>query len=680
MAVIASGKAKYETAKADGEDSADNGFVPSNCIDGLDLPDYGAPFWVEHRREERCHHPPTWLAVVGNGGFWPVAVMDFPTDLGSPHPQKIPALGELETKSIQLRHSVTSIFKSIAFLFGADSSHESAGGVPQAWLDMPLSMKFLMLAGVFWAGFHALCCCRASITVKPAHRAHFVRPNCSSTQKATPCDAAFLRHQRNSHRALVLMGSLLVALLPITLAWGYGEMWRGGEPLPKPWPYRAFLPLMWLIAGIAVCANTWIEDCLFQRSGQSPVPRKAPERKILAAVWRSFLFFTGFSLLLYWCLEFFLDSALTDVNRIPTYWRAINLTTGVSPLVPLVALIAGLYCWFWYSLQGLALFGDDRPRLPKVDSLQILRPKQPGNPDDLLHMLSSDYAANPIEKLSSPFALRVWGVASACFVGILATAHLIFGYPPVRNLGSNHYSVVFGLWLVLCISILLANAWQLSQIWLRLRHLLQFLDKLPLHRAMGAFQGFSWGSVWKMSGSVLDMRYKLIFRQLESLTHVRGSLLAWQENRGPEKPSVCKGVNRTVIPNACDWIEMIDQTRRARGAFAKWYSMNWDQPNARRVVGLRSLQESLANTAATLLTQLLIPTWREESESFLPARPQQRRRAAKTKQITRTLNQRPAFRYTSAIRRSWCVSSIWRSFRIRWAACVRWSWALSGCL
>jgi hypothetical protein len=613
-AVIARDQAKSATATAGQDDSAYTAFVPPNCMEGLNLPDYAVPFWIKHPSDEPCHHPPTWLSVLGNGGFWPVAVMDFPIDPGSR--QQTAAPGEWDALVSQLRHSVTSIFRSIAFLFGADYGHQSASGMPQAWPDMPLSMKFLMLAGVLWAGFHAVCCCRASITAKPAHRAHFVRPNCSSIQPLTRCDTAFLRHQQNSHRALVLLGSLLVALLPITLAWGYGEMWEGGEPLPNPWPYRVFLPIMWLAACGALCANTWIEDYLFQRGGGAPAAGRPS-----AAVWRSFLLFTGLSFALYWYLDFSLDCALTEINRIPTYWRAINLTTGVSPLVPLVALIAGLYCWFWFSLQGLALFGEDRPRLPKADSLRIVRPKQADRPeerrDDLLRMLSSDYAAKPIEKLGSPFALRVWVSAGICFVGILAMVHLIFGYPPIRNLGSNHYSVVFGLWLVLCISMLLANAWQLSQVWLRLRHILQFLDKLPLRRTFAAFQGFSWGSVWKMSGSVLDMRYKLIFRQLESLTHLRGSLLAWEETRGPEKLPVCVGVSSTEIPSACDWINMIDETRRERVAFAKWYSSYWDDRKVRRVVGLTLLQQSLADTAAILFSQLLIPTWRDESKSFL---------------------------------------------------------------
>ena len=158
-------------------ESAENGFVPSNCIEDLNLPDYAAPFWMKNPREDPCRHPPTWLSVLGDGGFWPVAVMDFPTDLGSKNPPDIPDLKEKETLPTRMWHSFTSIYWSVTFFVAGQGL---AGSMPQAWLGMPPSMKLLMLAGLFWAVFHALCCCRASITVKPAHRAHFVRPNCTS--------------------------------------------------------------------------------------------------------------------------------------------------------------------------------------------------------------------------------------------------------------------------------------------------------------------------------------------------------------------------------------------------------------------------------------------------------------------------------------------------------------------
>jgi hypothetical protein len=636
---ITSTRATVKSAKADGEDSATNGFTPANCDPDLSLPDYSAPFWMLNPREAPCRHPPTWLSVLGDGGFWPVAAMDYPTDLGNKSPPPIPDLREKEPLLTRIKHCFTSIYSSVAFFL--TGTGVAAGAPPDAWLAMPPGMKLLMLLGLFWAVFHALCCARASITVKPAYRAHFVRPNCTFTSEPSKCDAVYLKRQQNSHRSLIFFGSILVALLPIILAWGYGEMWEGGEPLPNPWLYRAFLPLIWLVGAFAVCANAGVEQYVFERNDPTPSRaslwqrfslhtrgsrNSATKTSISASIGRSFLLYTGTSLLLYWLLNFFLDGALNDANRIPTYWRAINLTTGVSPLVPLVFLIAGLYGWFWYGLQGLALFGQDRPQLPAAESLTIRRPSQEGEPerkDDLLRMLSKESGGQAIEQLSLPFAPAVWIVATVCFLALIAAGCWLFGVPPIRNLGSRAYSFVFCSWLVLSISLLLANAWQLSRVWLHLRHMLQVLDRLPLRRTMETFRGFSLGSVWKMSGNVLDARYKLISRQLESLTHLRQSLLDWQQQRASAlvKLPVCKNASPTHTPCACPWIETFDQSRREQVIFAKWYSLHWDDWAARRMKGLKSLQQSLADAAALMLTQLLLPTWREESQSLAAGQP-----------------------------------------------------------
>ena len=145
---ITSEMATSATALADGDESAEYGFVPSNCIEDLNLPDYAAPFWMKNPREDPCRHPPTWLSVLGDGGFWPVAVMDFPTDLGSKNPPDIPDLKEKENLRTRMWHSLTSIYWSVTFFVAGQGL---AGGTPQAWMGMPPSMKLLMLAGLFWA-------------------------------------------------------------------------------------------------------------------------------------------------------------------------------------------------------------------------------------------------------------------------------------------------------------------------------------------------------------------------------------------------------------------------------------------------------------------------------------------------------------------------------------------------
>src|SRR5207253_10120351 len=65
-----------------------------------------------------------------------------------------------------------------------------------------------------------------------------------------------------------------------------------------------------------------------------------------------------------------IEHVLLIENRVLTYWRAMHLTSGVSPIVPILLILAGMYLSFWFLLHGLALFGPDRPCLPPKERLR----------------------------------------------------------------------------------------------------------------------------------------------------------------------------------------------------------------------------------------------------------------------------------------------------------------------
>ena len=67
---------------------------------------------------------------------------------------------------------------------------------------------------------------------------------------------------------------------------------------------------------------------------------------------------------------------LRPSNSVPAFWRSVHLLSGVSPLLPQLLLFGGMYCWFWFNLRGLSLFGDDRPLLPGKDELILRDEKQ----------------------------------------------------------------------------------------------------------------------------------------------------------------------------------------------------------------------------------------------------------------------------------------------------------------
>jgi hypothetical protein len=529
------------------------------------IPDYDAPFWSIPLPSVTPDNwrPSIWLSVLGRDGFWPVAA--------------------LKDKDVQ--EPPVPRWRRITAILWPVRSEAAYQGWPE-WPPMPLSMKLCLLSFFGLAGFHLYCCARPSITVKPVHRAYFVRiPD-------------------TTHSILILFGSIVVAFFPILLAWGYGAMSPEGEPVPYACWYRVLLPLIWLCAALAVGLNArdffaYTPKDPGGAQAQTP-PTSSPIREYFMfkrdfwGLWGTTVLFLPITVLVFWVVDLSLDQSLSFANRIPTYWRAIHLTTGVSPLVPLLALTAGLYLWFWNSLQGLALFGPDRPRLPSKSDLQITI-----NNDqlDLLTMFGSDEVAEPLERLSDPLNLEIIGTALGLFIVLAFGAWAIAGQDvPIRSLGSASAGIFISFYMNLCISLMLANAWQFLRVWLRLRNLLLFLDRIALRRTTKKLRANSWGSVWHMSGSILDVRYKLLSRQSESLNHLLNSI--------PTEIDPCRKAK-------------LNLAAKARDRFAKWYATNWNRWEARDLRALERFQRRIARAAGSTLAKHLVPAWREEKNSLI---------------------------------------------------------------
>jgi hypothetical protein len=435
-------------------------------------------------------------------------------------------------------------------------------------------MKILLVVLVIWAIFHFVCCCNAAITVKPDHR------------------AAFVQIAGRTHPTLIVIGGLTIAAIPILLVWGYGAMSPDGEPLPHPSVYRALLPIIWLIIGIAVLGNTSKEFNIAPppQGGRTFVPliwwsrwtRHPWIQQWWPLRWRPFLIYAFGTMAFFFMIAGLLEKDLNGANRFPTYWRSINLISGVSPLVPLLALCAGIYGWFWYSLQGLALFGPDRPQLPKNQDLLINLDNQPLS---LLRMFSDEDGAQAIEADSKPFSTKARVLFGLIFICMSVIILILSDNLSFRSLGSRNYSLFYGAGLVLLVSTMLANAWQSLQIWIPLRQLLIFLSRLPLRRTMADLNGITWGSVWEIGGNVFDSRYKLLTDQLEAVTHFSN-----------DAPAMVK-----TAP-----------LESARLKFAEWYASNYDNPKERDLSAVQELQQQLAAFAAEIIRDVLVPYWRKE--------------------------------------------------------------------
>jgi hypothetical protein len=542
------------------------------CATDPPIPDYSAPFWTladqcgevvdgdaetTAKRNENCLYqgPATWLSVIGANRFWPMASLTDETPNPPPVDPKTPEL--------------------------AKRRKSEPGERP----EIPLGMKVFLLGLLLFSVFHAWCCWSGSYTAKPAFRAHFA----STGEK--------------HHAWLVFGGSCCVAFLAIVAGWGCGLFSTCAPGLPYPWFALTFVSLVCLMAWGAILASNRTAWKLSQDlSSSSDLPRMT-KNDLTSRCYRASGLFTAAVVLFALAFVLPIELVLLIENRVLTYWRAMHLTSGVSPIVPILLILMGMYLSFWFLLHGLALFGPDRPCLPSKDRL-VLKGAD-GSNRDFLRMFSQEDAGNPIEQAAIPLRGKILWLAVGLAILFFAAASGIAAGIPVRSLGAKSYAIIFMAFLDICCTLAIVEAWRLCQVWEELRRLLEFIDRLPLRRTLASLRGFSWGGVWKMSGNVLEVRYKVISRQMECMNHTIASLHKFLKT------------SSSPDPEAQNSLVALTDMRTAGMTFAEWYSSNYANPLAGDLSSFKRFQESIASASGTLLTKLLVPAWRMEEASLV---------------------------------------------------------------
>ena len=523
-------------------------FVDPKLGTGVGIGNYARPAWALGANQRVDDpRPATWLSVIGHHQFWPVAVLNkYPTPNST-------ANELLPTASARQDQPVLA---------------SDADAHP---LRIPTELVILLIVCSVWSFLHFVWCWRGSVKPFPSlfRLAHFA-----------PLP-------RKQHSALIAFGSFLPAAVAVVTAATCGLLdgslngWRGGV-------LTVWVVLILLLSALAYWKN-------FRLPGVSGKP---------SATWRIAVSVTAVAAFAWFArLHYRLIQDLTEENRIPAYWRSAHLLSGVSPLLPQLLLIAGMYLWFWFCLRGLALFGEDRPLLPKLDSLPI----DPATKKSLMPMFSQNHAAEPVEKEAIPVGIHylLWILP----LTLVATA-IIFGlmledptpYPALRTFGERSFGIMMFCWLSLCIAIILADTVQLWITWRKLRPLLVYLDRLPLRRTLASLRGLSWGSVWAISGSTLEERYRVISRQFESLTHLGNLMTA----SAPEE-SAAEGRDEVL--------HRIAECQKKGRVFASWYVTLPDSVTS--IEPLQDFQEELAATAGSVMTNVLLPAWQRETDSLI---------------------------------------------------------------
>ncbi|HEY4901729.1 MAG TPA: hypothetical protein VIH91_13015 [Terriglobales bacterium] len=547
------------------------------------ISDYGAPKSSETKEHaaEADHRPATWVTVVGHRQFWPIAVLNEATEVETSKDGNRVGYGPGELSLLQPEFPEA----------GASANSGPVGASRGAVL--PGEMSALLLFCAVLGLWHFYCCWYGSTFRPPRVRAYF----------------APIPHVQ--HPTLIFIGGLLLGLLAVTL---FFAVTLGSQVLMPSWVLGVYFGVFAIfISGFLGCIGNYRLPVV---SGD-----RHPRDLALIRRWRIIFCVSWLPVVggLAWLRYLYLTTHLTAANAFPTFWRSVFLRSGVSPLLPQVVLIAGLYAWFWFNLHGLALFGDDRPVLPKVDDLPVVpvaanhKEEERGERSRMVkmfRMFSREGAGANIERNALPLSRR-YGLSLVLFLVIsLLVLRGALGDHSLRSLGDHRFGTVIFYAVGLCMALILADTLQLLNTWSQLRQLLVFLDRLRLRRTFTELRGLYGGSVWKLSGNVLEERYRLISRQFESMRHLQNRLAQWTAADAREAQS------KQIV------LEQLAQCEKQGRKFATWYVdlLDDDVKDAGKEHNLKPLaefQELMAATAGCVLKYVIMPEWQTETQSLI---------------------------------------------------------------
>jgi hypothetical protein len=201
--------------------------------------------------------------------------------------------------------------------------------------------------------------------------------------------------------------------------------------------------------------------------------------------------------------------------------RLIHLTSGVSPVLPFLLLIAAGYCWAWLSLRSVSIVDLRRPRLPNILSL----------PRSAVRISESEGEA--VRATAHPLAIR--GRIVGCLVGVLLISISALEWRhPLQSLEGYIYDIGYSIGLAFTIAVFLSCLIRLVFTWFDYKQVLAGLDRTPLREAFSRMKRLSWRSMWNPGGSTLRATYRVMSRILESMNRVKAILSNPSSDKSPE--------------------------------------------------------------------------------------------------------------------------------------------------
>ena len=205
-----------------------------------------------------------------------------------------------------------------------------------------------------------------------------------------------------------------------------------------------------------------------------------------------------------------------DYKHFMSVYRSVHIASGVSDLLSIfLFLAAGLWC-AWHSLSSCVLQDGRGIRLPQRTSLK----KEQQDLRRYRSIMEEDNAK--LLKLLNPDRWDLPSLSISSIAVLLALCYTHFR--PLRSFEPMSHEYLIAAMASCSALVLLYCTLHLQRTWLELRRLLISLDSTPLRRGFQRLHGFAWSPLWRLgSGTFGDFR-RLVTRQNEALHCVKKDL------------------------------------------------------------------------------------------------------------------------------------------------------------
>ncbi len=411
------------------------------------LAQYG---WREQWKGGADHHydaPPVHLLVLGRDQYWPVA------DLGpypdEPHGSRLPIVQNQQI-------------------------HTSSG------IKIPASWRVVQLTGLALTIFFCVSVWRASIF---------------STWQAFAKYAPAVRDRR--YYLILVNAFTLIFLLEILI-------WPAVHSDPTAFRVLEGLLVLALLGVLTIVGfETW-SRVWQKRTSCCQYPGESSRRNC----WIGLAIFGILVVIILSFGAFLEESCVEQLAAIRSYamQRSIQLSSGLSFLLPTFFFLTVWLWWAAYSSSNYALSDERRPRLPDKMQNFLVKALCPA----ALHTMPG--GAWP--RAGSPwFYLAVLAAVTLPLLTLMGPRHPIMTlerYLPVE--------AAMSILLLLAIAGVVAVTLRVLDEWGEVRRLLLLLDALPLRNVFKRVDDLSWKLIWNMGSNMAEF-LRILARKLETAEH-----------------------------------------------------------------------------------------------------------------------------------------------------------------